>query len=99
MTTELDKREIRGLTARNIAWFFGGIGGILITVMLSYFSILRKLDTIAILQNTQVLTQQRVDNNAADIKQLQQHVIPSLDIRMTRMEEQMKDKIFITNAP
>lgn len=88
-------KELRGITARNLAWFIGGIITILITVMTTYFSIVRKLDGLNVIQNNINVISTKVENNTEDIKNLQQHTIPSLDNRMSIMEEKMKDKVFI----
>jgi hypothetical protein len=73
----------------------GGIVTILITVMTTYFSIVRKLDGLNVIQNNVNVISTKVENNSEDIKNLQQHTIPSLDNRMSIMEEKMKDKVFI----
>lgn len=95
-------KELRGITARNLAWFIGGITTILITVMTTYFSIVRKLDGLNVIQNNINVIQNninvistKVENNSEDIKNLRQQTIPSLDNRMSIMEEKMKDKVFI----
>lgn len=92
---EIIDKELRGITARNLAWFIGGIITILITVMTTYFSIVRKLDGLNVIQNNINVISTKVENNTEDIKNLQQHTIPSLDNRMSIMEEKMKDKVFI----
>lgn len=92
---EIIDKELRGITARNLTWFMGGIVTILITVMTTYFSIVRKLDALNVIQNNINVISTKVDNNSEDIKNLQQHTIPSLDNRMSIMEEKMKDKMFI----
>jgi hypothetical protein len=76
----------------------GGIVTILITVMTTYFSIVRKLDGLNVIQNNVNVISTKVENNTEDIKNLQQHIIPSLDNRMSIMEEKMKDKMFIKNV-
>jgi cell division protein FtsL len=76
----------------------GGIVTVLVTVMTTYFSIIRKLDGLNEIQNNINVISTKVENNSEDIKNLQQHTIPSLDNRMSIMEEKMKDKIFIKNA-
>jgi hypothetical protein len=76
----------------------GGIVTVLVTVMTTYFSIIRKLDGLNVIQNNINVISTKVENNSEDIKNLQQHIIPSLDNRMSIMEEKMKDKIFIKNA-
>jgi hypothetical protein len=95
---EIFDKELRGVTARNIAWFVGGIVTVLITVMTTYFSIIRKLDGLNVIQNSVNVISTKVENNTEDIKNIQQHTIPSLDNRMSIMEEKMKDKIFIKDA-
>lgn len=92
---EIIDKELRGITARNLTWFIGGIVTILITVMTTYFSIVRKLDGLNVIQNNINVISTKVENNSEDIKNLQQHIIPSLDNRMSIMEEKMKDKMFI----
>jgi|SRR6185312_9834991 len=92
---EIIDKELRGITARNLTWFIGGIVTILITVMTTYFSIVRKLDGLNVIQNNINVISTKVENNSEDIKNLQQHTIPSLDNRMSIMEEKMKDKMFI----
>ena len=92
---EIIDKELRGITARNLVWFIGGIITILITVMTTYFSIVRKLDGLNVIQNNINVISTKVENNTEDIKNLQQHTIPSLDNRMSIMEEKMKDKVFI----
>jgi hypothetical protein len=95
---EIIDKELRGVTARNLIWFMGGIVTVLVTVMTTYFSIIRKLDGLNVIQNNVNVISTKVENNSEDIKNLQQHIIPSLDNRMSIMEEKMKDKIFIKNA-
>jgi hypothetical protein len=95
---EIIDKELRGVTARNLIWFMGGIVTVLVTVMTTYFSIIRKLDGLNVIQNNINVISTKVENNSEDIKNLQQHTIPSLDNRMSIMEEKMKDKIFIKNA-
>jgi cell division protein FtsL len=95
---EIFDKELKGITARNLAWFMGGIVTILITVMTTYFSIVRKLDGLNVIQNNVNVISTKVENNTEDIKNLQQHIIPSLDNRMSIMEEKMKDKMFIKNV-
>ena len=95
---EIIDKELRGVTARNLIWFMGGIVTVLVTVMTTYFSIIRKLDGLNEIQNNINVISTKVENNSEDIKNLQQHTIPSLDNRMSIMEEKMKDKIFIKNA-
>jgi hypothetical protein len=95
---EIIDKELRGVTARNLIWFMGGIVTVLVTVMTTYFSIIRKLDGLNVIQNNINVISTKVENNSEDIKNLQQHIIPSLDNRMSIMEEKMKDKIFIKNA-
>jgi hypothetical protein len=95
---EIIDKELRGITARNLTWFVGGIATILITVMTTYFSIVRKLDGLNVMQNNINVISTKVENNTEDIKNLQQHTIPSLDNRMSIMEEKMKDKMFIKNV-
>jgi hypothetical protein len=95
---EIIDKELRGVTARNLIWFMGGIVTVLVTVMTTYFSIIRKLDGLNVIQNNINVISTKVENNSDDIKNLQQHTIPSLDNRMSIMEEKMKDKIFIKNA-
>jgi hypothetical protein len=75
-----------------------GFATVLITVMTTYFSIIRKLDGLNVMQNNINIISTKVDNNTEDIKNLQQHIIPSLDNRMSIMEEKMKDKIFIKSV-
>jgi cell division protein FtsL len=95
---EIIDKELRGVTARNLIWFMGGIVTVLVAVMTTYFSIIRKLDGLNVIQNNINVISTKVENNSEDIKNLQQHIIPSLDNRMSIMEEKMKDKIFIKNA-
>jgi cell division protein FtsL len=92
---EIIDKELRGVTARNLIWFIGGIVTVLVTVMTTYFSIIRKLDGLNVIQNNVNVIGTKVENNSEDIKNLQQHIIPSLDNRMSIMEEKMKDKVFI----
>lgn len=92
---ELIDKELRGVTARNLIWLMGGIGTVLVTVMSTYFSIIRKLDGLNVMQNNINVISTKVENNTEDIKNIQQHIIPSLDNRMSIMEEKMKDKIFL----
>jgi hypothetical protein len=75
-----------------------GFATVLITVMTTYFSIIRKLDGLNVMQNNINIISTKVENNTEDIKNLQQHTIPSLDNRMSIMEEKMKDKIFIKSV-
>jgi hypothetical protein len=96
---EIFDKELRGVTARNIAWFVGGIVTVLITVMTTYFSLIRKLDGLNVIQNSVNVIYTKVENNTEDIKNIQQHTIPSLDNRMSIMEEKMKDKVFIKDVP
>lgn len=95
---EIIDRELRGITARNLSWFIGGIVTILIAVMTTYSSIVRKLDALNVIQNNIDVISNKVQNNTEDIKNMQQHIIPSLDNRMSIMEERMKDKIFVRDA-
>lgn len=96
---ELIDKELRGVTARNLVWLMTGIVTVLVTVMTTYFSIIRKLDGLNVIQNNIEVISTKVENNTQDIKNLQQHIIPSLDNRMSIMEEKMKDKIFLKEAP
>jgi hypothetical protein len=100
---EIIDREISGITFRNLIWFIGGIMTVVLTVITTYFSIIRKLDSytngINDIQNSVQIINTKVINNTEDIKNIQQHTIPSLDNRMSIMEERMKDKIFIKNVP
>jgi hypothetical protein len=95
---EIIDKELRGVTARNLTWFIGGIVTVLVTVMTTYFSIIRKLDGLNVIQNNINVISTKVENNSEDIKNLQQHTIPSLDNRMSIMEEKMKDKVFIKDV-
>jgi hypothetical protein len=96
---EIIDKELRGVTARNLLWLMGGIVTVLITVMSTYFSIIRKLDGLNVMQNNINVMSTKVENNTEDIKNIQQHIIPSLDNRMSIMEEKMKDKVFLKTAP
>jgi hypothetical protein len=96
---EIIDKELRGVTARNLIWLMGGIVTVLVTVMTTYFSIIRKLDGLNVMQNNINVISTKVENNTEDIKNIQQHIIPSLDNRMSIMEEKMKDKIFLKEAP
>jgi hypothetical protein len=95
---ELIDKEIKGVTGRNLIWLMSGFATVLITVMTTYFSIIRKLDGLNVMQNNINIISTKVENNTEDIKNLQQHTIPSLDNRMSIMEEKMKDKIFIKSV-
>lgn len=92
---ELIDKEIKGVTGRNLIWLMSGFATVLVTVMTTYFSIIRKLDGLNVMQNNINVISTKVDNNTEDIKNLQQHIIPSLDNRMSIMEEKMKDKVFL----
>ena len=96
---EIINKEIRGVTAKTIVWFMSGIIALLITIMGTYFSIMRKIDSMAVLQTNMNQIEIKVDNNTLDIKDMKQHLLPSMDTRISIMEEQMKDKVFLKNAP
>lgn len=96
---DITKVEIRGISIKNFVWIMSGIVGIVISGMLAYFNIMRKLDGIGAIQTNISVIQTRIESNTIDIRNLQQHTIPSLDNRMSIMEEKMKDKVFIKEAP
>lgn len=96
---EISTKEIRGITAKTLVWLIGGFGTVIVTVMTTYFSIIQKLDRIDTIQGSVNTIEAKLENNSSDIKMIQQHTIPSLDNRMSIMEERMKDKIFIKDAP
>lgn len=97
--TDITTMAVPGITVRNFVWIMSGILTIVFAGMFGYINIMRKLDGIDRIQSNMNVIQIRVDNNTIDIKNLQQHTIPSLDNRMSIMEERMKDKVFIKNAP
>lgn len=89
---------VPGVTVRNFVWIMSGIIGLIVGGMIGYFNIIRKLDGIDAIRGNINVISTKVDNNSVEIKQMQQHTIPSLDNRMSIMEERMKDKIFIKDA-
>lgn len=96
---DITKVEIRGVSIRNFVWIMSGILGIAISGMIAYFNIIRKLDGLGAIQTNISVIQTRVESNSVDLRNLQQHTIPSLDNRMSIMEEKMKDKVFIKDVP
>jgi hypothetical protein len=94
-THEITHKEIRGITTRTISWLFGLILPIAISGGVAYANIMNALkDT----QTKNAVTNVTLDIMKADIKALQIHQTDQ-DIRLTRIEEQVKDKIFMTEAP
>ena len=90
---------VPGVTVRNFVWIMTGIITIVVSGMLGYFNIMSKLDKIDTINGNINIISTKVDNNSSEIKYIQQHTLPSLDNRMSIMEERMKDKIFIKDAP
>jgi len=95
---EIVNKEIRGVTAKTILWFMGGIVSVIITVMGTYFSIIRKMDTINVIQGSMNAINMKVESNTQEIKDLKQHALPQMDTRISVIEEQMKDKLFLKDA-
>ena len=95
-------REVKGVTARNLLWFQGGVLSILISIIGSYFAIVHKIDSynngLNIITNTVNMNTNKIETNSNDIKAMENHTLPSLDTRMSIMEEKMKDKVFIKNV-
>lgn len=95
---EIVDKEIRGVTAKTITWFLGGIISVIITVMGTYFSIIRKMDTINVIQSNVNLINARVDKNIDDIKEIKQHSLPQMDTRISVIEQQLNDKTIILKS-
>lgn len=95
---EIVNKEIRGVTAKTIMWFVGGIVSVIITVMGTYFSIIRKMDTINIIQNSVNAINSKVDKNIDDIKEIKQHSLPQMDTRISIIEQQLNDKTIILKS-
>ena len=97
--TDITTMAVPGITVRNFVWIMSGILTIVFAGMIGYLNIMRKLDGIDGIKNNMNVIQTRVDNNTIELNNLQQHTLPSLDNRMSIMEERMKDKVFIKDAP
>jgi hypothetical protein len=98
-TKDITNMALPGITIRNFVWIMSGIFTIVFSGIIGYYNIMRKLDGIDRIQSNINVIQTRVDNNTIELNNLQQHTIPSLDNRMSIMEEKMKDKMFIKTAP
>lgn len=92
---ELTNREIRGVTGKVLIWFFGGTISIMITVVLTYANIMYQLkDNQRDKQEAQI----KMGLFEAGLKDLQQKQQTN-DIRISRIEENIKDKVFLKDAP
>lgn len=91
---EITSKEIRGITARNLISIFSGFGVVIITVMTTYYNIMRKLDTVNIIQTNIISIESQIQNNSQDIKAIKQQDLPTLNNRISVIEEEIKDKIF-----
>lgn len=92
---EITHKEIRGITTRTISWILGFIIPIAIAGGVAYANIMNSLNNN---QKNGVVTQLQIDILKADLKATQNRLTDQ-EIRLTRIEVQIKDKIFMTDAP
>lgn len=92
---DITTKEIRGLSLKTIAAILTCFIGLLVAGVIGYSNIMHSLEDN---QKSSVVMQLQIDILKADLKALQLHQTDQ-DIRLTRIEEQIKDKIFMTNAP
>lgn len=91
---EITTKEIRGITTKVLIWFFSGVTSIIITFVWGYANIIYQLKS----NNDRVMdSDTKIDINSAKIEMIK-HDMQLFDIRLTRIEENIKDKIFYKNA-
>lgn len=95
MEKEIIQKEIRGITIKNLIWFLSGIVSLMIYSAIGYSNIMHAVQDG---QKSDAVMQLQIDVLKADLKALQLHQTDQ-DIRLTRIEEQIKDKIFMTDDP
>lgn len=78
---QIEDKEIRGITIKQLLWLIGTLSGILITVILTYASINNKLNNLI---------------NDRDVKDLQIKTInvelQAVEIRLVRLETQISSE-------
>jgi hypothetical protein len=91
---EITSKEIRGVTAKVVVWFFGGFIIMLISFVWGYAGIFYQLKanmekTVEMRVKIE-LNSERIDRGDARDQ--------IMDIRVSRMEESLKDKVFYNNV-
>lgn len=46
----IEEKELKGVTIKNLYWLLGSIGSIIFTVLITYFSIISRIEKIEILK-------------------------------------------------
>lgn len=95
MDKEIGQKEIRGINGKVLFGVFSTLVIILFSVIMSYANIMYELKDN---RKTSGALQLQIDVLRADLKQVQQNQA-QYDIRLTRIEVEIKDKIFIKDAP
>ena len=91
---EITTREIRGITTKFLGWLFGSVISIIVTIVWSYANLTFQLKA----NNDRVInSDSKIEINNAKIEMLKRDM-QLFDIRLTRIEENIKDKVFYKNA-
>lgn len=89
--TELEDKEIRGVTAKQLIWLFGSLGSILVAVLVNYFSIVGRIDRVNDGMDNIRQSNQMLQIEIEKIKTQQNN----LEIRLLTIEVQLKEKRLI----
>lgn len=95
MSEEITTKEIRGITTKVLLWFFGGVTSIIVTFVWGYASITYQLKSM---NDKGGDANTNININSAKIERIKQDM-QLFDIRLTRVEENIKDKVFLKDAP